>query len=290
MWSRRQLLALATLFGARTAQASELLEARELSLPKPGRFGSKCLLLRPSRVPADRPLPLLVLFHGLGETGSEALGIRAWYERYGLREAYARLAAPPIERTLPQQRYLSDQRLSALNRELGATPFPDLAIACPFTPNVMKLQPSSPHLDRYAEYIEQQLLPAVRESTPTLPGSEHTGVDGVSLGGYVSLEIFLRRPQLFGVVGCVQGAFGLAMAEVYARKLTEAGAPRVHVVTSSQDPFRSGALRLAQRLGERGAAATLTDSEGPHDQRYLREAGTLEMLLYQARALNGEAV
>ena len=291
MLSRRQLLVLSTLLSTRAARAAApALEARELSLEKPGRFGKKCLLLRPTSVPEDRALPTLVLFHGLGETGSEALGIRAWADRYGLLEAYARLQGAPVSRTLPKQRYLSDERLAQLNRELSAAPFPELAIVCPFTPNVYKLQPTALTLDRYAEYIEQALLPAVRAATPTLPAPEHTGVSGVSLGGYVSLEIFLRRPKLFGVVGCVQGAFGPALAEVYARRLSETGARRVHVVTSNLDPFRGAALRLTQRLAERGSAATLTDGDGPHDQRYLREAGTLEMLYYQARALHGQSV
>lgn len=291
MLSRRQLLALATLLAPRPAWASSpALDARALSVEKSGRFGKKCLLLRPNGVPEDRPLPTLLLFHGLGETGSEALGIRAWADRYGLLEAYSRLRTLPIERTLPKQRYLSDDRLAELNRELAAAPLPELCIVCPFTPNVYKQQPTAVTLDRYAEYIEQALLPAVRGATATLPGPEHLGVSGVSLGGYVSLEIFLRRPKLFGAVGCVQGAFGPALSEVYARRLSEVDARHVHVVTSSLDPFRAAALRLTQRLAERGQAATLTDGEGPHDQRYLREAGTLEMLYYQARALHGESV
>jgi hypothetical protein len=45
--------------------------------------------------------------------------------------------------------------------------------------------------------------------------------------------------------------------------------------------------RLATRLAERGVSVTLTLAEGPHDQRFLREVGTLEMLLFQARALRG---
>jgi hypothetical protein len=44
---------------------------------------------------------------------------------------------------------------------------------------------------------------------------------------------------------------------------------------------------FAARLTERGLDATLTLAEGPHDQTFLREAGALETLLYQARALSG---
>jgi enterochelin esterase-like enzyme len=295
MLNRRQWLALTATFAASRAGAQDpaqaSLSARELTLAHAGQFGQKCLLLRPRRVPDQVALPLVVLFHGLGETGNEALGIHAWNDRYGLPEAYARLSAPPVLRTLPHQRYLSDARLEQLNQELSVSPFPDLALVCPFTPNVLGKDPSSPVLDRYAEYIEHALLPAVRDATPTLVGAAHLGLDGVSLGGYVSLEVFSRRPQLFGVIGSMQGAFGLALAEVYARRIAEAslefGPRRVHVTTSSFDPFRDAAERLAQRLTERGVPSTLTLAAGPHDQTFLREVGTLEMLLFQARALHG---
>jgi enterochelin esterase-like enzyme len=291
--TRRQCLALAALASLakeRRAHAAEpLLAVRELSVPDAGRFGKKCLLLRPARVAESVPLPLLLLFHGLGETDSEALGIHAWQDRYGLPEAYARLVAPPVARTLPNKRYLSDDRLIQINRELTQVPFPDLNVVCAFTPNPFKVNPSAPLLDRYAAYVEGALLPAVRAALPSLSGSEHCGIDGVSLGGYVSLEVFLRKPELFAVVGTMQGAFGKPLAEVYARRVAEAVAkvgPRaLHVTTTTFDPFRDAALLFAQRLKERGLNATLTLAEGPHDQTFLREAGSLEMLLFQARAL-----
>ena len=291
--TRRQFaLAVATVSaGSRRAYAdAPLLSAREVAVPGAGRFGSKCLLLRPTRAPAATPLPLLVLFHGLGETDREALGIHAWQDRYGLPEAYARLVAPPVARTLPNKRYLSDARLAEINADLARAELPDVNIVCPFTPNVMKENPSAPVLDRYAQYLDRALLPAVRSAVPTSTGAEHTGVDGVSLGGYVALEIFLRKPELFGVVGTMQGAFGKQLAEVYARRVAEVAAKfgprRVHVTTSTFDPFREASQLLAQRLTERNLDATLTLAEGPHDQTFLREAGSLEMLLFQARALS----
>jgi enterochelin esterase-like enzyme len=291
--TRRQCIALTALVAlqSRSSRAqTQLLSVRELPVPGAGKFGKKCLLLRPVRALEDRPLPLLCLFHGLGETESEALGIHAWCDRYGLPEAYARLVAPPVTRTLPNRRYLSDARLDEINHELSLAPLADLNIVCPFTPNPFKKDPSSPLLDAYAQYIEQALLPAARAAVPTLSDAEHTGVDGVSLGGYVALEVFLRKPALFGVVGTMQGAFGKQLAEVYARKLAEVGAKlgprRVHVTTTTFDPFRDASQLFAQRLSERGVDTTLTLAEGPHDQIFLREAGALELLLFQARALS----
>lgn len=291
MLTRRHLLSLAVALGARSAAATEAspLTSQEIPVPNTGGFGQRCLLLRPSRVPASEPLPLLVLFHGLGETSSEALGIHAWHDRYGLPQAYARLAAPPVARTLPKERYLSDSRLLEINAELAQAPFTDVALVCPFTPNVLNQHRGAAYLDRYADYIERSVLPAARAATPTREGSAHLGVDGVSLGGYVALEVFFRKSRLFGALGSMQGAFNLPLAEAYARRMAdivaEQGQRSIHLTTSSYDPFRDATLRLARRLGELGITATLTDGVGPHDQRFLREAGTLEMLLFQARAL-----
>lgn len=292
MITRRWLLASAISSFAGSARAGENgpLRVRELSLSNSGKLGQKCLLLRPARVPETTPLPLLVLFHGLGETVSEALGIRAWFDRYGLPEAYARLSSPPVERTLLRERYLTDERLRELNSELYTRPFPDVALVCPFTPNVFKKQPSAPFLDRYADYIEQTLLPAVREATPVLAGTEHCGVAGVSLGGYVALEVFLRKPGLFAALSGVQPAFSVAAVEQYAARLnalkTLGAEPRIQFVTSTLDPFRDATQRLAKRLAERGVNAVSLCPTGPHDQRFLREVGTLEMLLFQARAVH----
>ena len=289
--TRRQCLTLAAFVATRRALAQPtLLTALEVPVAGAGRFGKKCLLLRPTRAPAAQPLPLLLLFHGLGETDSESRGIHAWRDLYGLPEAYARLVTPPVGRTLPSKRYLSDARLEQINSELAQTPLPDVNIVCPFTPNVFKQDPSAPLLDRYAQYVEQALLPAARAALPTLSGAEHTGLDGVSLGGYVALEVFLRKPELFGVIGSMQGAFGKTLAEVYARRVAEIvsrlGPRRIHVTTTTFDPFREASQLFAERLNERGLSATLTLAEGPHDQTFLREAGSLEMLLFQARALS----
>jgi enterochelin esterase-like enzyme len=155
---------------------------------------------------------------------------------------------------------------------------------------VFKHRPSAPFLDRYADYIERALLPAVRGATPTRIGFEHCGVAGVSLGGYVALEVFLRKPGLFAALGCVQAALSSAAAESYALRLAELCAARgpraIQLVTSSTDPFRDATQRLSKRLSERGLSVTLRDPIGPHDQRFLREVATLEMLLFQARTLH----
>ncbi len=263
------------------------LELDEQVLEVPGeRLARRCLLLTPRAAKAQR---LLVLFHGLGETTSEALGIRAWADRYGLVAAARRLRRPPVERTLPDAKFLTDERLGELNQTLAREPFRGLAIACPFTPNVFKQPSTFGALDRYAAWLADALLPQLRSKLELPSGAEAIAVDGVSLGGFVSLEVFLRRPEAFGAVGTTQGAFGQNLVNTYAERIRAAlervGRRPVRVATSSWDKTRVSSLNLAKELAARGVEVTLTVSPGPHDQRWLREVGSLELLHYYDRVL-----
>lgn len=54
--------------------------------------------------------------------------------------------------------------------------------------------------------LADTVLPLVRTSFPTLPGREHTGVFGYSLGGLAAIWMLYRRPDLFGMAGCLSGS------------------------------------------------------------------------------------
>jgi hypothetical protein len=272
--------------GTPAAAEAQELDERELEIPGE-RLARRCLLLVP-RAPSGRER-LVVLFHGLGETVSESLGIRAWADRYGLVAAHQRLRRPPVARTLSDVKFLTDERLGLLNRDLGKAPFRGLVVACPFTPNVYRQPSTAAALDRYATWVVDRLLPAVAQELGRPRGALAPAVDGVSLGGYVSLEVFLRRPEAFGAVGCTQGAFKERLADAYAARLAKAfdavGRKPIRVATSGWDSGRAASERLARRLGERGIDATLSVPPGPHDQRWLREVGTLELLYHYDRLL-----
>jgi acetyl esterase/lipase len=110
----------------------------------------------------------------------------------------------------------------------------------------------------------------------------------------VSLELFLRRPESFAAFGCVQGAFGVKLGEVFAQRIRAAFAkvgPRfVRVATSRDDPFRPASQRLADRLTQQGANVTFSLTPGPHSQLWLREVGSLELLHYYDRVLKPAVV
>lgn len=298
MTSRRHLLlgagalAASSVFRAATSNAttpsSEFLTAHDLRLEGDARLARRALVLVPSPTPT-RPTPVLVLLHGLGETGNELLGIHAWGDAYGLVTSYDRLKQLPIERTLPRARFLTDEHLARLNSSLVTRPFRDVILVCPVTPNPYRLQPSHLTLDRYAAWLEETLLPAVRERFPASRSARHTGLDGCSLGGYVGMEVMLRRPQLFGSFGGVQSAFGAPQGQLYARRLAamiERVGPRaLHFETSTEDPYLGANRALSAELRRLRVPHTLTVLPGPHNQPWLREIGTLEMLRWHAEQL-----
>lgn len=298
---RRRFLSLgaAGLLGASGVERAALallrppseLDAIDLKLAGSVRLARRALLLVPRARRTGVVYPLLVLLHGLGETGNEELGIHAWSQRYGLLSAYHRLKHPPITRTLRRARYLTDAHLSALNASLARRPFSDMVVACPVTPNPWRARSASRVLDDYADWIAETLLPAVRAHAPATTDAACTALDGCSLGGYVGLEVFLRKPELFGALGGVQAAISVGAARRYARRiartLRRAGPRGLHVETSSGDPYLRANLELSKQLHALGVPNTLSVLPGPHSQPFLREAGTLEMLLWHDRQFHG---
>lgn len=265
------------------AREQELLDWR---LPFGARGTRRVVVLAPRGAAPAEGFPLLVLLHGLGESGDERMGAYAWVERYGLGSAYERLSHPPIART-SKRPDLADARVVELNAALAERPFAGMLLACPYVPNPHRAANLARALDETAAFVVESLVPAVRERLPARAGAAHTFLDGCSLGGYVALEVFLRRPEAFGAWGGVQSAVGRASAAAYATRLAKAferaGSRRLHVETSTGDPFRMGNVALARELAARGLDAELRVAPGPHDQPWLREVGTLEMLLWHDR-------
>jgi predicted esterase len=280
--------ALAASAAVRSGQAapvlhSEELELSELNLPGHARFG-RVLLAVPRELPAQ--VPVLVLLHGLGEAHDQSLGARAFAERYGLLSSVARLTRPPLQRTPKSPDYFGDGRLEQLNESLAAKPFPKLVIACPFTPNPYKA--GAALMDRFAEFVTGQLSPAIEERVQRSFSSERRMISGVSMGGYVALEVFLRRPENFCGVGLAQGAFGANQAEKYAFALEavqkRVGPRAVELLTSTLDPYRRPNELLRDRLTKLKVPCELRVAPGPHDQRWLRESGVIELLMGARRA------
>jgi predicted esterase len=272
--TRRALLMAAC--AAPAFAGEEDLELRDLRVPGPS---NRFTLLLP-RHTRDR-VPLIILLHGLGETVDERMGAYAWIERYGLLTAYERLRRPPVARTTTRADW-TDARVAELNAKMTRRPFRGAAIACPFTPDLVIGAPGV--LDGFARWLVEVVAARARaESTMILDGPEHTLIGGCSLGGHFSLECFIRRTTDFGAWAGVQTAISEASAPGWADRLARAlGASKRPILleTSTADPFRRASEALHAELARRGVASDLLVLPGPHDQPWLRESGTLEMLYW----------
>jgi hypothetical protein len=265
-------------------RAEEAFDAIELELDGAAELARRARVVFP-RVEKEAQLQPLVLLHGLAETKDISDGVHAWADRYGLLTSYARLAHPPV--TIDGARGdLPGERARAINDELGARPFRGkMAFVCPYTPNIWRLRDAKGGLARYADWIVDVLLPAVHARLPATEGP--AAIDGCSLGGFIGLEVFLRRPAAFAAWGGVQSAIGQGAASATADRIAgairAAGARPLHIETSRRDPFYAANVALSLALEKRNVRHDLTVLPGPHDQPWLREAGTLEMLLWHDR-------
>lgn len=249
------------------------------------RIGTRFTMLVPK---TEEKVPLLVALHGLGETHDQKLGAYAWIDRYGLGTAYDRLCEPPVRRESDKARYWDDERLAEVNTLLKEQPMRGFAVCCPYTPNVYKSPLGRDGvLDAYANWIVDEVLPRARKEANVFTDAGHTFLDGCSLGGYVGIEVFLRKPQIFGAWGSVQGALGAHRVADYAKRLadvvTKHGERPIHIETSSGDTFREVNQTLSSLLKKHGIKHVLRMPPGPHNQPFLRDSGTLEMLLWYDR-------
>ena len=250
-------------------------------------FTRRALVAVPTHLGEGRRAPVLVLLHGLGEAkqGPES-GVFAWLDRYGMGSSYARLRQPPLAST-HKRRDLTDARAKELTEELARRPLGGLVLVCPFTPNVWSFKSTELALDHFASFIRGPLLDRVAKEVPEADPSR-IGLDGCSLGGFVALEVAKRRPDGWGSLGVVQPAISERKVGEYAELLAGAARDdktRVHVESSTYDPYLRVSRLLHEGVVAKGARAELIVPPGPHDQPFLRDVGTLEMLLFHDRAL-----
>lgn len=226
------------------------LDVREVKVE--GAQSRRFVLGVPNHLAAGERVPLLVLLHGLGETGDERMGAWAWFERYGLGTSYDRLRASGAMR--------------------------GLVLACPYMPNLPIADPRT--FDAYARWLVETVIPRARQEAPAIDGASSTYLAGCSLGGHFSIEFLLRRPEAFGAWGGVQTAVSEAAGRRYGEKLAQSGMRDFLVETSTGDPFRAGNEALSRALDASGVRHTFIELPGPHDQRWLRSSGTERMLAW----------
>jgi enterochelin esterase-like enzyme len=243
--------------------------------------------------PGER-FPVLVALHGRGEAvrGLDA-GARGWLRDYGIDRTIARLRSPPLTRD-DFMGFVDEGRLARINASLAERPFRGLVVACPWVPDVLSDRHRN-NLDAampFGDFVVQKLLPSVVSGAPALADRSATGIDGVSLGGRVALQVGLSHPDRFGAVGTLQPAIQDAEAQEWSRRagraIADAGSTYLRLLTSDRDYFRAAIETLHMALQDARVPHEHLVVVGPHDYVFNRGPGGIEMLLWHDRVLRGE--
>lgn len=236
----------------------------------------------------DERWPILIAFHGMGESrqGKER-GYRAWVERYGMSAAFEALLSGALTRA-NFGGLVREPALQAYNDELKARAFRGVFVVGVYTPDLMAQVSQPQKIEAFAAWTAKRLVPKIRDTFPVVSQIPRAvGVDGVSLGGMVALEVGLRHPEVFGAVGAIQPAIRGREAELAERaKTAMATAPQgIRLLSSDQDPLLPVTRKLSEELRARHVPHTLVVTPGGHDYAFNQGPGSIEMLRFSDRAL-----
>ncbi len=232
--------------------------------------------------------PLLVALHGWGESnrGTEA-GAWGWGHDYELGATDAELRHVPLRRSAFLG-FVATTRYDRLRRDLARRAYRGMVVVTPYTPDTLDGDAGTVDLAAaYADWIVNTVVRRARAELPVLADRAATGIDGVSLGGLTALEVGLRHPETFGVVGALQPAVNRRVERVLGRRPPSPSPQRIRLVATRSDGLTRHVVALHDAMLARGVPHELRIIEGPHDYVFNRGAGGLEMLLFHDRALRG---
>lgn len=240
-------------------------------------------------VSPEEKLPLVIAFHGRGESAlGPARGYAAWVESYGLNKAYTALLGGPLTRSAFGG-LVRDTELTALNSELRARAFQGVVTVGVYTPDLLAEVGKPEKIARYATWVARQLVPAVQHKVAVASRvPRQVGVDGVSLGGMVALEVGLRFPDVFGAVGSMQPAVRgreSQLADLAELGRTTQQRQALRLLSSDADPLLPVTQELSAELRKRRIAHQLVVTPGGHDYAFNRGPGAIELLHFHDRAL-----
>jgi pimeloyl-ACP methyl ester carboxylesterase len=255
---------LASVPAAPAASASVSAAAGEVDLvdwefPGAGARGGaeRVLVLIPKRRVASTKFPVLITHHGRGESrrGAEA-GAYGWVRDYKLLDVLKALGRGSLTRD-DFLGFVDNARLAKHNESLASKPYGEMIVVCPHTPDILDSPKTLERAEPYTDWLASELMPRIKSECPIEPGA--LGIDGVSLGGRMSLLAGLAHPELFRAVGTLQPAFQVPEAKpmtARAKVFHEAGAARLRV--------QPGARRDRDAAVARSRAALrIAATEGP---------------------------
>lgn len=129
--------------------------------------------------------------------------------------------------------------------------------------------------ERYVEFLAETVKPLVDADFRTLPGRDHTGVAGSSMGGLISLYAFFRRPDIFGFAGVMSASLWFADRAVlgWVEEQAFAGG-RIYIDVGMKEGQKTvdDVLRLRDLLEAKGYRnlddlLCVVDTAGDHSER-----------------------
>lgn len=255
--------------------------------------GERAMILAPwpaTGGPDPAARPILVALHGRGEAGRGLdVGAGGWPNDYLLDRMNRRLLAPPLT-TADLRDMTNPERLAKLNASLAAAPYQGLGVACPYTPNLP--DKSAAGAQGFARFVIDQLLPKLRAEAGAKGDRDRTGIDGVSMGGRLSLLVGLTHPEVFGAVGALQPAISVEeapMISALAKAAMNKAKVALRLVTSTEDYFLAAVRAASEQMKADGVPHELLVVPGTHGYEFNRGPGGAEMLLWHERVLRGLA-
>jgi len=104
----------------------------------------------------------------------------------------------------------------------------------------------------WEDYLVQDVVPWVDEHLPTLPGAANRALEGLCAGGYGAVDIGLRHPGLFGMLGSWEGYFAPVFRDgpfVHARKADLAAHDPTLLVRAEAATLRREGVRFYVSAG-----------------------------------------
>jgi iron(III)-salmochelin esterase len=276
--------------------------SRPLPLPQSGKLldwefkgaskhggAERVVVIVPQQKEVGQRFPVVIALHGRGEAtrGPEA-GAYGWVRDYHLLQTQKVLSLGLI--TTDDMQSLADPlRLQSFNDSLKKQSYQGLIVVCPHTPDILAGKRTLNDATSFGKWLTETLLPRVQKETPA---SQAVGIDGVSLGGRVSLLVGAKYPQTFQSVGglqpAIQVAEGTELAQRFEHYAQEQPHGHIRLLTSSKDYFLEPVKTLSRKLRKRQVEHELVIIPGPHDYSFNQGPGGFEMLMWHDRVLRNQ--
>lgn len=119
----------------------------------------------------------------------------------------------------------------------------------------------------YLKVLVHEIKPYIDANYRTMPGSEHTGIAGCSLGGLVSIYAYYQYPQVFGKIALISASFWYENVLSFMDKETiSVTNHRIYMYVGELEGIYKTNIQRGMVMHTKEAHALLLDKGFPPDQ------------------------